>query len=107
MPISTVLMLDLPLEQMILMYANSLDTMQMVYQFMDSAKIAVVRFMFFFSVYFAFLLGTTFTSCYQMNSDATTSTVVTASGTYTIPSYDYDYTFTSDSSCNLDEANGL
>ena len=42
-----------------------------------------------------------------MNSDATTSTVVTASGTYTIPSYDYDYTFTSDSSCNLDEANGL
>lgn len=50
--------------------------------------------------------GTTFTSCYQMNSDATTSTVVTASGTYTIPSYDYDYTFTSDSSCNLDEANG-
>lgn len=48
MPTSTVLMLDLPLEQMILMYANSLDTMQMVYQFMDSAKIAVVRFRFFF-----------------------------------------------------------
>ena len=47
-----------------------------------------------------------FTSCYKLNSDASTTTVVTVSGTYTIGSTDSDYTFTSDSSCNLDEANG-
>ena len=47
-----------------------------------------------------------FTSCYKLNSGASTTTVVTVSGTYTIGSTDSDYTFTSDSSCNLDEANG-
>ena len=47
-----------------------------------------------------------FTSCYKLNSDASTTTVVTVSGTYTIGSTDSDYTFTSASSCNLDEANG-
>ena len=47
-----------------------------------------------------------FTSCYKLNSGASTTTVVTVSGTYTIGSTDSDYTFTSASSCNLDEANG-
>ena len=47
-----------------------------------------------------------FTSCYKLNSGASTSTVVTASGTYDIGATTSDYTFTADSSCNLDEANG-
>jgi len=50
--------------------------------------------------------GDVFTSCYQLNDDATTTDVETAGGTYTVASYNTDYTFTSDSSCNLDEANG-
>jgi len=48
----------------------------------------------------------TFTSCYKLNSGATTSTVVTVSGTYTVASSNSDYTFSADSNCNLDEANG-
>ena len=51
-------------------------------------------------------LGMMFTSCYKLNSGATTSTVVTAFGTYTVGTTNSAYTFTSDSSCNLDEANG-
>ena len=47
-----------------------------------------------------------FTSCYKLNSGAATSSVVTVSGTYTVPASNSDYTFTSDASCNLDEANG-
>lgn len=47
-----------------------------------------------------------FTSCYKLNSGATTSTVVTVSGTYTVASSNSDYTFSADSNCNLDEANG-
>ena len=47
-----------------------------------------------------------FTSCYKLNSGAATSSVVTVSGTYTLPASNSDYTFTSDASCNLDEANG-
>ena len=50
--------------------------------------------------------GTVFTSCYKLNSAAATSSVVTVSGTYTLPASNSDYTFTSDASCNLDEANG-
>jgi len=50
--------------------------------------------------------GMVFTSCYKLNSGASTSTVVTASGTYNIGATTSDYTFTADSSCNLDEANG-
>ena len=53
------------------------------------------------------MVGDVFTSCYQLNDDATTTDVETAGGTYTVASYNTDYTFTSDSSCNLDEANGL
>ena len=48
-----------------------------------------------------------FTSCYKLNSGASTSTVVTVSGTYTVASSNSDYTFSADSNCNLDEANGL
>ena len=48
-----------------------------------------------------------FTSCYKLNSGATTSTVVTVSGTYTVASSNSDYTFSADGNCNLDEANGL
>ena len=50
--------------------------------------------------------GAVFTSCYKLNSGAATSSVVTVSGTYTLPASNSDYTFTSDASCNLDEANG-
>merc|ERR1712126_329532 len=50
--------------------------------------------------------GMVFTSCYKLNTGATTSTVATVSGTYTIGTTTSDYTFTADSSCNLDEANG-
>merc|ERR1712107_621183 len=50
--------------------------------------------------------GNVFTSCYKLNSGATTTTVVTAFGTYTVGTVNSDYTFTSDTSCNLDEANG-
>ena len=48
-----------------------------------------------------------FTSCYKLNSGASTSTVITVSGTYTVASSNSDYTFSADSNCNLDEANGL
>ena len=51
--------------------------------------------------------GAMFTSCYKLNSGATTTTVVTVSGTYTVASSNSDYTFSADSNCNLDEANGL
>ena len=47
-----------------------------------------------------------FTSCYKLNSGATTSTVETVFGTYTVGTTNSAYTFTSDSTCNLDEANG-
>ena len=50
--------------------------------------------------------GAVFTSCYKLNSGAATSSVVTVSGTYNLPASNSDYTFTSDASCNLDEANG-
>ena len=52
------------------------------------------------------LTGVVYTSCYKLNSGAATSSVVTVSGTYTLPASNSDYTFTSDASCNLDEANG-
>ena len=48
-----------------------------------------------------------FTSCYKLNPGASTSTVVTVSGTYTVASSNSDYTFSADSNCNLDEANGM
>ena len=50
--------------------------------------------------------GVQFTSCYSVSSSASLSTVVTASGTYTVAAKNTDYSFSSDSSCNLDEANG-
>ena len=51
--------------------------------------------------------STMFTSCYKLNSGASTSTVVTISGTYTVAGSNSDYTFSADTNCNLDEANGL
>lgn len=51
--------------------------------------------------------GAMFTSCYKLNSGSSTTTVVTVSGTYTVASSNSDYTFSADSNCNLDEANGL
>ena len=51
--------------------------------------------------------GAMFTSCYKLNAGATTTTVATVSGTYTVASSNSDYTFSADSNCNLDEANGL
>jgi len=50
--------------------------------------------------------GAMFTSCYKLNAGATTTTVVTVSGTYTVAGSNSDYTFSADSNCNLDEANG-
>ena len=50
--------------------------------------------------------GLQFSSCYKVSSSASLSTVVTASGTYTVAAKNSDYSFSSDSSCNLDEANG-
>ena len=51
--------------------------------------------------------GVQFTSCYSLSTSASLSTVVTASGTYTVAAKNSDYSFSSDSSCNLDEANGI
>ena len=50
--------------------------------------------------------GAQFTSCYSVSSSASLTTVVTASGTYTVAAKNTDYSFSSVSSCNLDEANG-
>ena len=50
--------------------------------------------------------GSQFTSCYSVSSSATLNTVVTASGTYSVASKNTDYSFSSGSSCNLDEASG-
>ena len=50
--------------------------------------------------------ATQFTSCYSVSSSASLSTVVMVSGTYTVAAKNTDYSFSSDSTCNLDEANG-
>jgi hypothetical protein len=54
--------------------------------------------------------GTQFTSCYTRNSTATTTSVVTAGGTYTMAyyrsSYYYDTAAKTKGTCNLDQANG-
>jgi len=50
--------------------------------------------------------GAKFTSCYKLNSGASTTTVATVSGTYTTGNTNSDYTFSADSNCNLDEASG-
>jgi hypothetical protein len=51
--------------------------------------------------------GAMMTSCYKLNDGVTTVEVITASGTYSgLGSNEDDYTYSSDSSCNLDEGNG-
>ena len=79
----------------------------MVYLSMDSAKIVMVSQSIVLDVTSNKLTsGMVFTSCYKLNAGSSTSTVVTVSGTYTVAGSNSDYTFTSDASCNLDEANG-
>ena len=54
--------------------------------------------------------GVQFTSCYKLNSTASTTSVTTAGGTYTMgyyrSSYYYDSSAYSAGTCNLDKANG-
>ena len=81
----------------------------MVYLSMDSARIVMVSQSIVLDIT-SFtnesISGMVFTSCYKLNAGSSTSTVVTVSGTYTVAGSNSDYTFTSDASCNLDEANG-
>ena len=79
----------------------------MAYLSMDSARIVMVSQSIVLDVTSNKLTsGMVFTSCYKLNAGSSTSTVVTVSGTYTVAGSNSDYTFTSDASCNLDEANG-
>ena len=79
----------------------------MAYLSMDSAKIVMVSQSIVLDITSNKLIsGMVFTSCYKLNAGSSTSTVVTVSGTYTVAGSNSDYTFTSDASCNLDEANG-
>ena len=74
---------------------------------MDSARIVMVSQSIVLDITSNKLIsGMVFTSCYKLNAGSSTSTVVTVSGTYTVAGSNSDYTFTSDASCNLDEANG-
>ena len=54
--------------------------------------------------------GTQYTSCFKLNSAASTTSVTTAGGTYTMgyyrSSYYYDTSAYSAGTCNLDRANG-
>jgi hypothetical protein len=54
--------------------------------------------------------GVQFTSCYSLNSTASTTTVTTAGGTYTVGSYNSNYYYNTAAytagTCNLDKANG-
>ena len=79
----------------------------MAYLSMDSARIVMVSQSIVLDITSNELIsGMVFTSCYKLNAGSSTSTVVTVSGTYTVAGSNSDYTFTSDASCNLDEANG-
>ena len=79
----------------------------MAYLSMDSARIVMVSQSIVLDITSNKLIsGMVFTSCYKLNAGSSTSTVVTVSGTYTVAGSNSDYTFTSDASCNLDEANG-
>ena len=106
---STAQMLELQLEQITLTHANWLVNTILWHETVEQIPYISGYYRDGVPVY-GFCKDSSslmFTSCYKLNSGASTSTVVTVSGTYTVASSNSDYTFSADSNCNLDEANGL